>query len=514
MMARPTVALMAVLICAGLLVVHCNSNEEMVVKSSAQAVHNHFVTAACKAAADPQVCVSNLAGLPGLPDLIPTQLLNLAVRAAMGVIKRASAMATGLAGRAAPGLEQSALQDCTELLDVTADHLGEALRFLLSLDFAAHNFEASSVQTFLSAGLTNQDTCIDGMSGTNGVVKSQLQSTVQQISHSMGSALAVFKTISDLGHVKSPNQGRRLLSEHDRSKDEFPAWFSAGDRRLLQSSPSDVVADAVVAQDGTGDYTTITDAVNDSPEKSEQRYVIHVKSGVYYENVEIGNKKTNLMLIGDGMESTIVTGNQSVVDGTTTYHSATFAVKGSGFIARDMGFENTAGPYKHQAVALRVGSDLSVFYRCSMKGYQDTLYVHSLRQFYRECKIYGTVDFIFGNAAAVLQSCVIMARKPLEEQTITITAQGRKDPNQNTGISIHDCNITAAPDFVAVPTYLGRPWKEYSRTVLMQCYLDHIIHPRGWAPWNASSFALDTLYYGEYMNYGPGAGLAARINWS
>ena len=89
------------------------------------------------------------------------------------------------------------------------------------------------------------------------------------------------------------------------------------------------------------------------------------------------------------------------------------AVSGRGFIARDMTFRNTAGPENHQAVALRVDSDQSAFYRCSMEGYQDTLYAHSLRQFYRECDIYGTIDYIFGNGAAVFQQCKIYTRVPL-----------------------------------------------------------------------------------------------------
>jgi pectinesterase len=110
------------------------------------------------------------------------------------------------------------------------------------------------------------------------------------------------------------------------------------------------------------------------------------------------------------------------------------AVSGDRFIAVDVTFRNTAGPKKHQAVALRNNADLSTFYRCSFEGYQDTLYVHSLRQFYRECEIHGTVDFIFGNAAAVFQSCNLFARKPMANQKIAFTAQGRSDPNQNTGI--------------------------------------------------------------------------------
>ncbi|KAF2315035.1 hypothetical protein GH714_037629 [Hevea brasiliensis] len=140
-------------------------------------------------------------------------------------------------------------------------------------------------------------------------------------------------------------------------------------------------------------------------------------------------------------------------------------VVGNGFIAKGITFENSAGPSKHQAVALRSGSDFSAFYQCSFVGYQDTLYVHSLRQFYRECDIYGTIDFIFGNAAVVFQNCNLYARKPNQNQKNIFTAQGREDPNQNTGISIINSKVTAAADLIPVKssfnTYLGRPWKQY-----------------------------------------------------
>lgn len=193
------------------------------------------------------------------------------------------------------------------------------------------------------------------------------------------------------------------------------------------------------------------------------------------------------------------------------------AVSGRGFIARDITFENTAGPEKHQAVALRSDSDLSVFYRCNIRGYQDTLYTHTMRQFYRDCKISGTVDFIFGDATVVFQNCQILAKKGLPNQKNSITAQGRKDLNEPTGISIQFCNITADSDLEAAsvnstPTYLGRPWKLYSRTVIMQSFLSNVIRPEGWLEWNGD-FALNSLFYGEYMNYGPGAGLGSRVKW-
>lgn len=191
-------------------------------------------------------------------------------------------------------------------------------------------------------------------------------------------------------------------------------------------------------------------------------------------------------------------------------------VTGEAFVARDITFRNTAGPQNYQAVALRSSSDHSVFYRCSFEGYQDTLFVHSQRQFYKECYIYGTVDFIFGNAAVVFQNCMIYARKPLRGQQNVVTAQGRTDPNQNTGISIHNSRVMAASDLrpvlSSVKTYLGRPWKQYSRTVYLRTYLDSLVDPAGWLAWDGN-FALNTLYFGEYMNLGPGSSTRRRVKW-
>lgn len=192
------------------------------------------------------------------------------------------------------------------------------------------------------------------------------------------------------------------------------------------------------------------------------------------------------------------------------------AVVGQRFVAVNITFRNTAGAVKHQAVAVRNGADLSAFYSCSFEGYQDTLYTHSLRQFYRNCDVYGTVDFIFGNAAVVFQNCNLYARLPMQGQTNVLTAQGRLDPNQNTGTSIHNCRISAAADLAsggATKTYLGRPWKEYSRTVFMQSFIDGMIDPSGWLPWSGD-FALSTLYYAEYNNTGPGSGTDKRVNWT
>lgn len=181
-----------------------------------------------------------------------------------------------------------------------------------------------------------------------------------------------------------------------------------------------------------------------------------------------------------------------------------------------MGFQNTAGPEGHQAVALRVQSDRAAFYNCRMDGYQDTLYVQTHRQFYRNCVISGTVDFIFGDSTTIIQNCLIIVRKPMDNQQNTVTAHGRTNPREPTGLVIQNCRIVPEqklePVRFRIPTFLGRPWKMYSRTVIMESTLGDFIQPAGWMPW-AGNFALDTLYYAEYANRGPGANTARRIKW-
>ncbi|CAN6468247.1 unnamed protein product [Victoria cruziana] len=312
---------------------------------------------------------------------------------------------------------------------------------------------------------------------------------------------------------------RKLLGGRKPARaPKFPDVSGRKRRMALDTGVVDVKSMVTVAQDGSGDYETVGDAISAAPNNTQPNkgyHVIYVKAGVYQEYVFVDKKKKNLMIVGDGINKTVITGSHSVGDGFTTFKSATFAVVGPNFIGRDFTVQNTAGPAKHQAVAVRNGADLSTFYHCSFEGYQDTLYAHSLRQFYRECDIYGTVDFIFGNAAAVFQNCNLYARLPMSGQQNMFTAQGRTDPNQNTGTSVINCTILATPELSAdgqIKSFLGRPWKSYSRTVYMDSFIGSLIDPTGWAPWSGD-FALSTLYYGEYNNAGPGADTSRRVTW-
>ncbi|XP_040377136.1 pectinesterase-like [Oryza brachyantha] len=437
------------------------------------------------------------------------------------------------AGYTSP-LAATAHDDCAELLEDSLDLLAGA-----GEPGAAHD----DALTWLSAALTNHDTCADSLEeagiAADAVATPHLAAARAMVSDCLAMyAEAASATLSanskdGLGGVPVWNGANgKGKSKKQRKRSFFPRWLTARDRRLLLGPAEPLVenADLVVAKDGTGTHRTISDAVKAAPERSERRTVIHVKAGRYDENVKVGRKKTNLVFVGDGKGVTVVSGGRSVADNYTTFHTATFAASGRGFMMRDMTVENWAGPAKHQAVALRVSADRAAVYRCNVVGYQDTLYAHSNRQFYRDCDVYGTVDFVFGNAAAVLQRCNLWARAPLPGQKNTVTAQNRRDPGQSTGIVIHACRVVPAPDLAPpppppaspapavapaealAPTYLGRPWKLYSRVVVMMSYIAGHIPPEGWLAWNAT-FALDTLYYGEYMNYGPGAGVAGRVAW-
>ncbi|KAI3712517.1 hypothetical protein L1987_71075 [Smallanthus sonchifolius] len=464
------------------------------------------------------LCVNSFLDFPGSLSASDKELVHISVNMTLRHVGKALYTSTDFNNMEMSTRVRSAYNDCLELLEESVEQLQQSLISVAPSGEANNNAQrvasTDDVMTWLSASLTNQDTCTDGLSDAEeGEVKNLMQDKMKDLSELVSNSLAIYSSESDgdaLGGIPIQNRRRRLLTD-------FPEWVSKKDRRLMDMPAAEIQADIVVSKEGNSTCKTIKEAIKKAPEKSGRRFIIYVKAGRYEENdLKVGRKKINLMFIGDGKGKTVITGGISVADHVTTFHTASFAATGAGFMARDMTFENYAGPEKHQAVALRIGADHSVIYRCSIIGYQDTLYVHSQRQFFRECDIYGTVDFIFGNAAVVLQNCNIYARKPMDKQKITITAQNRKDPNQNTGISIHSCKLLAQPDLVAsngsFQTFLGRPWKMYSRTVYLLSYMGGHIDPKGWLEWDGS-FALDTLYYGEYMNYGPGGAVGRRVNW-
>ncbi|XP_059645759.1 putative pectinesterase/pectinesterase inhibitor 24 [Cornus florida] len=479
------------------------------------------VKAACGVTLYPESCYTSIAPFTNSSQEIqPDQLFGLSIRVAMNELSRASRYFTspergGLFDGVTNKTAIAALESCRELLGLALDHLNCSSNTSPSSAISVVD-AIDDLRTWLSAAGTYQQTCIDGFEDVAGNMKSGVYGYLKNSTEFTSNCLAIISQVFKYFASDDTLKQRRLLSlpGHYDDDDRMPHWLSAKDRKLLQSSNNSkmIRADVVVAKDGSGKYKTIGDALKVVPEKSKKRFVIYVKKGLYYENVRVEKTKWNVMMIGDGMHATIVSGSLNFVDGTPTFQSATFAVFGQGFIARDMGFRNTAGAIKHQAVALMSTSDQSVFYRCHIDAFQDTLYTHSNRQFYRECNIYGTVDFIFGNSAVVLQNCTILPKQPMPGQQNTITAQGKVDPNQNTGISIQNCNIWAGGNLTSVQTFLGRPWKNYSTTVYMQSSMGSLIDPKGWLPWVGDT-APDTIFYAEFQNYGAGSSTKNRVNW-
>ncbi|GKE63738.1 pectinesterase-like protein, partial [Tanacetum coccineum] len=281
--------------------------------------------------------------------------------------------------------------------------------------------------------------------------------------------------------------GRKLLGSDE--KGGYPSWISEDDKKLLESKDVVLKPHAVVAKDGSGQFDTIMSALAAYPKDNVGRYVVYVKEGIYEEYVVVAKHQQGRL--GHVQEWNLF-----------------------GFIAKSMGFRNTAGPKMGQAVALHSQSDKSAFFDVHIDGYQDTLYTHTHRQFYSTSVISGTVDFIFGDAVVIIQNCLIICNLPNDGQSITVTAQGRKLATETTGIVIQNSHIIADaklfPVRFQVKSYLGRPWRKYSRTIIMESVLDDLIQPDGWMPWQGT-FALDTLFYGEYANSGPGAVMDKRV---
>ncbi|XP_047174429.1 probable pectinesterase/pectinesterase inhibitor 47 [Vigna umbellata] len=431
--------------------------------------------------------------------------------------------------------EVASLGDCKDLNLLNVDYLSSISEELKSVSSSDTEL-VEKMESYLSAVATNHYTCYDGLVVTKSNIASALAVPLKDVTQLYSVSLGLVTEALDKNlrrnktrkhglptktfKVRQPLEKLIKLLRTKYSCTKLSNCSRAG-RNLKESGSQGILLQdfVIVSSYGMDNYTSIGEAIAAAPNNTKPEdgyFLVYVREGIYEEYVVIPREKKNILLVGDGINKTIITGNHSVIDGWTTFNSSTFAVSGERFIAVDVTFRNTAGPEKHQAVAVRNNADLSTFYRCSFEGYQDTLYVHSLRQFYRECEIYGTVDFIFGNAAVVFQQSKIYARKPLPNQKNAVTAQGRTDPFQTTGISIQNCTIDAAPDLAAdlnsTASYLGRPWKLYSRTVFLQSYIGNVIQPAGWLEWNGT-VGLDTLFYGEFNNYGPGSNTSDRVQW-
>lgn len=275
-----------------------------------------------------------------------------------------------------------------------------------------------------------------------------------------------------------------------------------------------------VAQDGSGGFRTIQEAVNAVRDHSQIRATIRVKNGTYREKLVIPAWKKNITLIGESAEHTIITNNDfSGKDfpnrdftGNTkfsTYTSYTVLVQANDCTLQNLTIENTAGRVG-QAVALATEGDRIGVYNCRILGNQDTLYTSKDgRNYYKDCLITGTTDFIFGEATAVFEHCTI---RSLTNSYITAASTTRE---QTFGYVFFNCKLTANEE--AMKVYLGRPWRPFAKTVFIDTEMGGHIVKEGWDPWKGDNMFPEkekTTFYAEYNSTGPGAATGSRVAWS
>jgi pectinesterase len=294
---------------------------------------------------------------------------------------------------------------------------------------------------------------------------------------------------------------RRLVCWSLAASLSAAAWAASADK-----------PDAVVAADGTGQYRTVREAIDASPQITHagSHWTILVKPGIYRELIHVQREKRFTSLVGEDAEKTVITYDLFASipgpDGKPigTFRTPTMTIDADDFTVKNLTLENSAGP-KGQALALRVDGDRVAFRHCRFLGWQDTILTNRGRQYFEDCTIVGAVDFIFGAATAYFERCHIRCAG-----TGYITAASTPD-SQPYGYVFSHCTITG--DAPTVKTYLGRPWRDYAQTVFLNTEMSDVVLPAGWHNWN-KPVAEKTAHYAEFNSTGPGAKPAGRVPWA
>ncbi|KAH7428014.1 hypothetical protein KP509_10G071400 [Ceratopteris richardii] len=312
------------------------------------------------------------------------------------------------------------------------------------------------------------------------------------------------------------------MQKTSSSEDVQPAQFNANHDPGRKNLEIDTGANAasskpttiVVAKDGSGQFTTVQAAVNSVPKGNKNRIIISIKPGIYKEKVKVD--KPWITFQGAGPRLTEIRwGDMASTKGPDgkelgTFNSASVAINGDHFTARDITFRNTAPPppggaVGRQAVALRISGDMAAFFNVNFYGAQDTLYDHKGRHYFYKCYIEGSIDFIFGNGRSFYLECRLHS---IANPSGSLTAQKRESTSEDTGFSFLRCVVTGSGSI-----YLGRAWGPASRVVYSFTYFDDIIRPEGWFDWGDKA-RQKTVFYAEYKCFGPGANRDGRVSWS
>ncbi len=285
------------------------------------------------------------------------------------------------------------------------------------------------------------------------------------------------------------------------------------------------VFDVIVANDGSGNYTYLSSAIE---RLGVRKRTIFIKNGIYNEKIAIDATKTNVRLIGESMDGVIFTYNDYAGKSTsssTTADSYTFKIEADGFYAENITFQNTAT--QAQAVAVYSKADSVTFKNCKFLGYQDTHFADNGRQLFLNCEIKGDVDFIFGSAAAVFENCIIVSTNRKggyvtapSEAVITSAKPGGGSLKH--GFLFRNCELKAEEGLADNSVFLGRPWGDNSSSVFLNCEMDSHIKPSGWSVWTTDPLSDDfnnheSSFFAEYNSKslnGNALDISQRVSWS
>ena len=263
----------------------------------------------------------------------------------------------------------------------------------------------------------------------------------------------------------------------------------------------------MVAQDGSGDFTTLKDALESARAFMDYDVKIYVKNGVYREKLVVPSWLQHIEIIGEDAGKTIITNaDHANMNKMGTFRTYTVKVEGNYITFRNITIENNA-PRLGQAVALHTEGDCLRFYNCRLLGNQDTVYTgtEGTRLYFEGCYIEGTTDFIFGPSTAWFEGCTIHSKANSYVSAASTPAY------ISYGYVFNKCKLTA--DAGVNKVYLGRPWRPYASTVFMNCELGKHIVPAGWHNWNNKENE-KTARYAEYGNTGEGAITGQRVGWA
>lgn len=262
--------------------------------------------------------------------------------------------------------------------------------------------------------------------------------------------------------------------------EDISTTFRVMDRR----QPELRIFDAVVAQDGTGDFSTIQAAVDAAPEGMVKPWLIYIKKGEYKEHIDIPASKPYLHFTGQHRDSVIIT-DDKLSGGDNALHvsvGATVVVKSDNCYFDNLTFENAYGHDKQQgpqALALNTMGDRTIFKNVAMLSYQDTWITPSqsvYRVYVTKSLIEGAVDFIYNSGDVYIDNTTLYINRKSGGYIVAPS----HDKDVKWGYVFRGCTITAPGIPSETDIWLGRPWHNFPKTVFIDTRAEVTIPAAGW----------------------------------